>query len=93
MEVVFSQTAKQALIDIYRYIAIDNHAPENAEKLIMELEQTTLSLLSHSPKIGRKFSGDNIRFIVVRKHTILYKITAKHIRIINIYPAGSNWRQ
>lgn len=93
MKVVFLQAAEQTLIEIYRYIAIENHAPESADKLIAELQEKTVSLLSHSPEIGRRIDDEfNIRFIVVRNYSVVYKVENDKISVMNIYRAGRNWR-
>ncbi len=92
MKVRFSQTAKETLVDIYRYIAVENYAPKSAEKLITEIENVTISLLTDNPKLGRKFNGENIRFIVVKNYVILYEIEPEYITVVDIYRAGRNWR-
>lgn len=94
MEVYFSQKALRSLSQIYHYIAVENHSPENAEKLIADIQEQVLSHLCHTPRLGRKLSdNENIRFIVVRKHTIVYKIHKRHITVSDIFSAGQNWRK
>ncbi len=67
-------------------------SPESAEKLIAEIENTTVSLLTDNPKLGRKFHGENIRFIVVKHYVVLYEIEREYITVVGIYRAGRNWR-
>ncbi len=93
MKVNFLETAEQDLIDVYRYIAVENHAPESAERLIQELEQKTVKMLSDFPQIGKRIdSSENIRFIVVRNYSVIYKIVENQIFIMNFYGAGRDWR-
>lgn len=44
------------------------------------------------PKIGRVFADENTRFLVIRKHVIVYKIQKDNIIITQIHRAGENWR-
>lgn len=93
MKVVFLENAEQELVAIYRYIAVENNAPDSAEKLVSELEEKTVNLLSHSPEIGRRIDDEfNIRFIVVRNYSIVYKVENDRVSVMNIYRAGRNWR-
>lgn len=94
MEVYFSKKALRSLSQIYRYIAIENHSPENAEKLIATIEQQAVSQLSEMAFSGRQLASDrNTRFIIVRNHTIVYKIHKQHITVSDIFGAGKNWRR
>lgn len=93
MKVNFLDTAEQDLIEIYRYIGIENQSPENAEKLIYELEHRTVFLLSDFPEAGRRIDDkENIRFIVVKNYSVVYKIVNNQIFVMNFYRAGRNWR-
>lgn len=92
MSVYFSIEAEQALIDIYHYIAIENHAPKNAAAFLANLRIETVDLLSHSPKAGRVYR-DNIRFIVWRNYTVTYIIHDNDdVIIADIFSPGQNWR-
>ncbi len=91
MKVIFSAAADRKLVEIYRYIAIENHAPESAEKLLADIREQ-VKILADMPKIGRVFTSENIRFIVIRKHVIVYKIKGNTVTITQIYSAGENWR-
>lgn len=94
MDVYFSPKALRSLSRIYRYIAVENHSPENAEKLIADIEQQTVNQLSDMPFIGRQVASDkNIRFIVVRNHTVVYKVHKQQITVADIFGAGRNWRR
>lgn len=93
MKVIFLPAAEQALVEIYHYIAVENHAPDSAAELLTELQETTLKMLSHSPEIGRRIDDElNIRFIVVRNYSIVYTVEKEHVAVMNIYRAGRNWR-
>ncbi len=50
MKVIFSKNADQKLLQIYHYIAIENHSPESAEKLIFDIREKT-KMLTENPKI------------------------------------------
>lgn len=91
MKVIFSANADQKLLEIYRYIAIENYAPDSAEKLITDIREQT-KILADMPKIGRVFTDENTRFLVIKKHVIVYKIQKNNIIITQIYRAGENWR-
>ncbi len=91
MKVIFSVAADRKLVEIYRYIAIGNHAPESAEKLLADIREQ-VTILADMPKIGRVFTSENIRFLVIRKHVIVYKIKGNTVIITQIYGAGENWR-
>lgn len=91
MQVYFSRIAEQTLVNIYHYIAVENHAPENAEQFIKGLRQSTVNLLSHSSKIGRLYR-DNVRFIIYKNYTITYAIDGDAVIIADVYAPGKNWR-
>ncbi len=91
MKVIFSKNADQKLLQIYYYIAIENHSPESAEKLIFDIREKT-KILAENPKIWTIFTDENTRFIVARNHVILYKIKGNQVIISQIFWAGENWR-
>ncbi len=89
--VYFSDIAEQDLIDIYYFIAVENQAPEQADKFLTELRENTINLLSANPYIGREHRN-GIRFIVHKKYTITYCIKGNDVIIVEIYAPGRNWR-
>lgn len=91
MRVIFSARADKKLLAIYRYIAIENHAPESAEKLIADIREQ-VKILADMPNIGRVFTNKMIRFLVIRKHIIVYKIKDEAIIITQIHRPRENWR-
>ncbi len=89
--VYFSDIAEQDLIDIYYFIAIENQAPEQAERFLSELRETTINVLSTTPLIGREYS-EGIRFIVHKRYVITYCVQGNDVIIAEIYAPGRNWR-
>lgn len=90
MNIVFSEQADKALVNIYDYIGIQNDNPRSAEREIRKIIDK-LALLATSPKLGRVLN-QTTRFLVVDKYIVVYKIKAEHIFIAAIYTAGQNWR-
>lgn len=91
MPVVFSKAADDKLLQIYHYIAIENHAPENAEKLMTAIREE-VEILADMPRIGRILLDDLTRFIVVKNHVLVYEIHPDKILITQLFGAGENWR-
>lgn len=89
--VSYSQQAKNSLINIYRYIAIEQQAPENADSFLNYLQETVFNSLSHTPKMGRLWR-DNTRFLVVKRYVVLYEVFSDEVLIIDIIVPGTNWR-
>lgn len=91
MAVYFSDTAEQDLVDIYYYIGIENHAPEQADKFLKELRETVIGQLSIFPLSG-VLHRDNIRFMVFKRYVITYQVIREDVIIAEIYSQGRNWR-
>lgn len=92
MKVVFSAKAKSKLLSIYYYIAHEQQAPENAERLINQIKEQS-QLLSVTPKIGTSLHGENKRFIVIKNHVLVYEIQKETVLIMQVYGKGENWRK
>lgn len=90
--VTFSRVAEEKLTDIYYYIETELDGSEDAYRHIDKATQTALQMLVESPKIGRRFKGENVRFIVLNRYVFLYEIMPNAIVIADIYTAGENWR-
>lgn len=91
MKLFLSEEADQFLVELFEYLAIDKGVPDSAAKVIKEIKNG-LNILKHSPKIGTKLKGENIRFIVVGSHVAVYEIDGDVITITNFYGKGQNWR-
>ncbi len=91
MKVIFSKRASNKLLSIYSYIAYEQFAPENAEKLIRTIKEHA-QILSTTPRIGTPLSGDKKRFLVVKNHVLVYEIKETFVLIVQVYGKGENWR-
>lgn len=92
MKIVFSKKASDKLLSIYFYIAHEQHAPENAENLIKQIQEQS-QILTVTPKIGTALENDKKRFIVVKNHVLVYEIKEEIVLIVQVYGAGENWRK
>lgn len=91
MKVIFSKKASDKLLSIYFYIAHQQHAPENAEKLINQIRKQS-QILAVTPRMGRVLENDKKRFIVVKNHILVYEIKEEIALIVQIYGPGENWK-
>lgn len=92
MKINYTKSAMADLTEIYRYIAIENYEPENADRLIEAIMQGIETILPNSPRAGRVIREDGERFIVIKQHTIVYEICDDSISIAAVYGKGQNWR-
>lgn len=91
MKVVFSKEVDYKLLQIHNYIALEQKAPENAEKLIKSIREE-IKILENMPRMGRIFTDDLTRFFVIKNHTFVYEIRPEEIFITQVFGAGENWR-
>lgn len=85
MKVVKTQFYQQQLINILRYIAIDQ--PLNALSFEREL-QKKLELIKEQPKISRPshyHPNPNYRDLIHKGYTLIYKIEKQHILLLDIF--------
>ena len=84
MQVVFSQAAKQDLLDIWVYIASQS-SQTIADRIYDHISQTC-SLLSEYPELGRERPeiADLARSIVVERWLILYQLSDNRVQIVRI---------
>ncbi len=85
MKLFWTETAKQDLLAIQRYIAADN--PNAAKKWIERLRALARNTL-HSPLAGRKvpeFSRDDIRERIEGNYRIVYQVFEDHIVIVTVF--------
>ena len=85
MKLTWTKEALERLIEIEKYIALDN--PKNAEKFISYLIERGESI-PQNPNIGRvvpEFSNPDIRELIARKYRIVYRVRKKIIEILTVF--------
>lgn len=85
MKLLWSETARQDLLDIRRYIAADN--PAAAKRWIERLRACARSAC-HSPLAARKvpeFSRDDIRERIQGNYRIVYEVFADHLIVLTVF--------
>ena len=85
MKLLWTETAKQDLISIRRYIARNN--PAAAKKWIDNLRRTARGAV-HAPYAGRKvpeFSKENLRELLLGNYRIVYQVTTDTVIIVTIF--------
>jgi toxin ParE1/3/4 len=85
MKLFWTETAKQNLLSIRRYIAADS--PTAANRWVERLKERARASL-HAPFAGRKvpeFSRDDIRELIEGNYRIVYQVHANHIVILTVF--------
>lgn len=85
MKLFWTETAKQDLQAIRRYIAADN--PTAAKQWIERLRERARNAL-HSPLAGRKvpeFSRDDIRELIEGNYRIVYQVFADRLVVLTVF--------
>jgi addiction module RelE/StbE family toxin len=85
MKLYWTETAKQDLLSIKRYIANDN--PTAAKRWIMRLRERARNAL-HSPLAGRKvpeFSRDDIRELIEGNYRIVYQVFEDRLVVLTVF--------
>ena len=85
MKLQWTETAKNDLIAIRRYIAVDN---STAAKKWIERLKTKARNIVHSPLAGRKvpeLSRDDIREVIEGSYRIVYHVQSKGVSILTIF--------
>jgi len=85
MKLLWTETARQDLRAIRRYIAADN--PSAAKRWIGRLRERARNAL-HSPLSGRKvpeFSRDDIRELIEGNYRIVYQILEDRLVILTVF--------
>lgn len=87
INVLFSQKATDRLIEQAQYIYAQTHNMEKADLFLDTMESYITSTLQQYPKLGRiaQEHGKDIRKLVYRRYTILYRIDTECIRILTLY--------
>jgi len=86
-KIIFSQKAIQALLSQAKYIYELTFSIEKADSYLDEMEAYINHALSVHPKLGRPVPelGLNIRKLVYKRYSILYRIIDTKIEILTIY--------
>jgi addiction module RelE/StbE family toxin len=85
MKLYWTETAKQDLLSIKRYIAFDK--PTAAKRWVERLRERARSAL-HAPLAGRKvseFSRDGIRELIEGNYRIVYQVFADRIVVLTVF--------
>lgn len=85
MKLFWTETAKQDLQAIQRYIAADN--PTAAKQWIERLRERARNAL-HSPLAGRKvpeFSRDDIRELIEGNYRIVYQVFKDRLVVLTVF--------
>ncbi len=85
MRLFWTETAKQDLLSIQAYIAIDN--PTAAKRWVERLRARARNAL-HAPLAGRKvpeFSRDDIRERIEGNYRIVYQVFADRLVVLTVF--------
>jgi toxin ParE1/3/4 len=85
MKIRFLKSAMSDMLEIKRYISIDN--PPAATHLIKKLKENTLQLKQH-PFSGRVIPETNeshLRELIVSNYRIMYQISGQYINVFAVY--------
>lgn len=85
MKLFWTETAKQDLLSIRRYIAADN--PTAAKRWVERLRERARNAL-HAPLAGRKvpeFSRDDIRELIEGNYRIVYQVFADRLVVLTVF--------
>ncbi|NDV22816.1 type II toxin-antitoxin system RelE/ParE family toxin [Desulfovibrio sp. JC022] len=81
--IVRSQEARQDLIDIYKYIAVDD--PDAANRILDRINER-VNLLAKHPLLGpaREDIRPGLRYLTVGNYIALYKVESKRIVVVRV---------
>ena len=85
MKLFWTETAKQDLLSIKRYIAIDS--PIAAKRWVKRLRERARNTL-HTPLAGRavpELSREDIRELIEGNYRIVYQVFADRLVILTVY--------
>ncbi len=85
MQVKFSQNAKDQLMEIKAFIAMDN--PQIAAKHIQKVLQRIKNFMKYPflGKVNPVYNREDIREIAIEGYKVIYRITPKSVLILVIY--------
>ncbi|MDD5152172.1 MAG: type II toxin-antitoxin system RelE/ParE family toxin [Flavobacterium sp.] len=87
--IVWSETAKLELKDIFEYFNFRNKSKLYSLKL-NRIIQTELKSLLHQPEIGKKTDTINVRGLLIENYFIFYEINKIHIIILSVWDTRQN---
>ncbi|MBU0479622.1 MAG: type II toxin-antitoxin system RelE/ParE family toxin [Proteobacteria bacterium] len=85
MELQWTETAKNDLLSIRRYIAADN--PTAAKERVERLRNKAGNIV-HAPLAGRivpELSRDDIREVIEGNYRIVYQLDSKQVSILTVF--------
>ena len=85
MKLFWTETAKQDLLAVKRYIAIDNSVA--AKRWVKRLRERARKAL-HAPLAGRavpEFSREDIRELIEGNYRIVYQVFADRLVILTVF--------
>jgi addiction module RelE/StbE family toxin len=85
LKLYWTETAKQDLLTIKRYIADDN--PTAAKQWVERLRERARNVL-HAPLAGRKvpeLSRDDIRELIVGNYRIVYEVFEDRLVVLTVF--------
>lgn len=85
MKLYWTETARQDLLSIKRYIANDN--PTAAKRWVERLRERARNAL-HAPLAGRKvpeLSRDDIRELIEGNYRIVYQVFADRLVVLTVF--------
>lgn len=87
--IVWSETAKLELKDIFEYFNFRNKSKLYSLKL-NTLIHTELKILLQQPTIGKKTDAINVRGLLIENYFIFYEINEIHIIILSVWDTRQN---
>lgn len=96
MQLIWRDEALRDLDDIYHYIAIENHNPESADKVVTTIyDQTNQTLIPH-PMQGRVGRVRGTRELVISRYPnyiVVYKIYDEddEVKVISVRNTAREW--
>lgn len=83
---LLSEQAKEDLLDIWQYIAIDSI--ESADSFVDFIYENCKKLSSY-PEIGRKRDEliPGIRYLPIKRYLVFYRIKEKNVEVVRIVSA------
>lgn len=85
-QIIRTASALRDLDDIWDYIAVENHQPDAADRLIDEIDEV-LNLLAAQPQLGEAvdhFRRNTRRFVVRKTYLLFYDRDDDGIRLLRV---------
>ena len=93
-KIKYTPLAREDLLKIFRYVALDLSSPQSAVKLLNDIEAAVLRLREYpysSPEANDEYlAAQGYRTLIYAKYLVFYKVnTKKHLVIIHRVVYGS----